>query len=50
MWLEKSESKLNALPNSNPMQEIYKTWTKADSTDQPTYPSNQPVKKIDYGV
>lgn len=39
---------LNALPNSNPMQEIYKIWTKADLTNQPTYPSSHPVKKIDY--
>lgn len=39
---------LNALPNSKSMQEIYKIWTKADLTNRPTYPSNQPVKKIDY--
>lgn len=39
---------LNALPDSNPMKEIYKLWTKSDLTNQPTYPSEQPTKKIDY--
>ncbi len=39
---------LNALPNSNPMKEIYKIWTKGDPTNQPTYPSDDPTKKIDY--
>ena len=39
---------LNALPNSASMKEIYKIWTKADQTNQPTYPSSHPIKKIDY--
>ena len=39
---------LNALPNSNSMKEIYKIWTKSDPTNQPTYPSANPTKKIDY--
>lgn len=39
---------LNALPNSNSMKEVYKIWTKADPTNQPTYPSTHPTKKIDY--
>lgn len=39
---------LNATPESNPMKEIFKIWTKSDRTNEPTIPSNNPKKKIDY--
>lgn len=39
---------LNATPNSDPMKELFKIWTKSDMTDKPTIPSGDPQKKIDY--
>ncbi|MGI9543910.1 MAG: endonuclease/exonuclease/phosphatase family protein [Cyclobacteriaceae bacterium] len=39
---------LNATPNSKPMKELFKIWTKSDEADEPTIPSNNPKKKIDY--
>jgi len=39
---------LNALPDSNPMRALSKIWTKSDRTNQATYPSSHPIKKIDY--
>jgi len=39
---------LNATPDSNPMKELFRIWTKSDQTDEPTIPSDDPNKKIDY--
>ncbi|WZO98118.1 endonuclease/exonuclease/phosphatase family protein [Isosphaeraceae bacterium EP7] len=39
---------LNSVPGSRVMDAFGKTWTRSDSTFLPTYPSDKPIRQIDY--
>lgn len=39
---------LNEEPEKSAMQELFTQWTRSFKKDDPTYPSDNPIKKIDY--